>query len=97
MRVGRAGARKRPYQLVEPLAVDRLGEIACRTKRDASAVFIHDRHHDHWNLGKLGVLPQCSQYRPAIEVGHHDVERNGDRPQFLCKLQSLQSAGSRGY
>ena len=74
------------------LAVDRLGEIARRAERHAAAVLIQDRHHDDRNLGELGVLPQRGQDRPAVEIGHHHVERNCDRPQFLGELQSLQPA-----
>ncbi len=77
---------------MQPLAVDRLGEIAGRTERDTAAVLIHDRHHDDRNLGKLSVLPQRGQHRPAVEVGHHHVERNRDRPQFLGELEPLHSA-----
>ena len=70
-------------QPLKPLAVDRLGEVAGRAERCAAALLIQDRHHDDRNLGQFGILPQRCQDRPAVEVGHHDVERDGDRPQLL--------------
>ena len=93
---GRRQCPKAANQLMKPLAVDRLGEIPGGAKRNAAAVLIHDRHHDDRNVGELGVLPQRSQDRPAVEVRHHDVERDHGRPQFLGKLEPLRSA-RRGH
>ena len=58
-------------------------------------MLVEDGDHDHRDLGELGVLPQRRQHRPAVEVGHHDVERDRDRPQLLGELESLQAAGGR--
>jgi hypothetical protein len=43
---------------VQPLAIDRLGEITRCAECDAAAVLIHDRDHDNRDLGELRVLPQ---------------------------------------
>jgi methylthioribose-1-phosphate isomerase len=55
---GRHRCPKPANQPMQPFAVDRLGEIAGRAKRDAPAVLIHDRDHDDRNLGELRILPQ---------------------------------------
>ena len=78
---------------MQPLAVDRLGQIAGGAKRHAAALLVQDRHHDDGDIGELAVLPQRRQHRPAVEVGHHHVERDRDRTQFLGEPQSLESAG----
>src|SRR5262249_28267149 len=57
-RRGRHPCPNPAYQPMQPLAVDRLGEIAGRAKCDAAPVLIHDRDHDHRDLGELRVLPQ---------------------------------------
>ena len=46
---------------MQPLAVDRLGEIAGRAERHAAPVLVEDRDHDHRDFGELGILPQRRQ------------------------------------
>ena len=39
-----------------------------------------------------GILLQRSQHRPAVEIGHDDVEDDRVRPLLLGKAQSLLAA-----
>src|SRR5262245_10263801 len=82
---------KAANQLVKPLAVDRLAQIADRAKCDAASLLIDDCDHDNRDVGELGILPQRRQYRPAIEVRHHDIECDHSRPQLLSKLKPLHA------
>ena len=83
---------KAANQLVKPLAVDRLAQITGRAKCDAASLLIDDCDHDDRDVGELGILPQRGQDRPAVEVRHHDIERDHGRPQLLGKLEPLNAA-----
>jgi hypothetical protein len=49
-----------------------------------------------WDFGEIGILPQHAKTDQPSRIWHHDVEGDGDRPQFSGELQSLQSA-CRGH
>ena len=85
------------HQPAQPFAVDRLGEITRRTERGGTALLVEDAHHDDRDLGEVRILPQRRQHRPTVEVRHHHVERDRDRPQLLGELEPFQPAWGRRH
>ena len=77
---------------MQALAFDRLDQVAGGAERHAAPLLVGDGDHDHRRVGELGVLPQRRQHRPAVEVGHHHVERDRDRPQLLGNLDPFETA-----
>src|SRR5262249_58192514 len=81
----------------EPSRRGGCGGVPRRTERGGTALLVEDAHHDDRDLGEIRVLPQRRQYRPAVEVGHHHVERDRDRPQLFRELEPLQAARGRRH
>ena len=81
-----------PQHRGQAFPFDRLHQVSGGAERHATAVLVGDADHDHRRVGDLGVLTKRRQHRPAVEIGHHDVERDRHRPQFLGELDTLDAA-----
>src|SRR6267378_7114271 len=56
------------------VAVNRLDEIVRSAQVQAHGLVVHDRNHNHRDLGQFRVCLQPAEHRPAIAVGHDDVQ-----------------------
>src|SRR6267378_1740323 len=56
------------------VAVNRLDEIVRSSQVQAHGLVVHDRNHNHRDLGQFRVCLQPAEHRPAIAVGHDDVQ-----------------------
>src|SRR6202035_1760125 len=54
------------------------------------------RDHHHGDVGGRRVLLELGQDLPAIQLWERDVERDRNRPQAPCLLESLRTV-SRDY
>ena len=53
---------------------------------------VDDRDHDDGDVAGRGVRLQLVEHLPAVPLRHHDVERDGERPEFPRFLEALVAA-----
>ena len=78
-------------------AVDGLYQIVRRTQRVTAVLLFDDRHQNHRNACQRRIALDGGKHRPAIEIGHHDVERHRRRPQFPHQPKPFLAAARRDH
>jgi hypothetical protein len=76
--------------LGEPGAIHRLGGEIGSAHREASIGVVHHGQHDHRDVAKLYIAPECSQHAPTVHAGHH-VQGDGHRLQFARQAQPCRA------
>ena len=82
-----------PQQRDQPLAVDRLGQVLGGAEGVAAAAVVLDGHEHHRYVGEQRIALDRRQDRPAVEVGHVDVQRDRRRMQLPRQLEPLAAPG----
>src|SRR6266436_1367948 len=85
------------YQDCKTVAVHRLDEIVRSAQVQSHCFVVHDRNHNHRNLGQFGVRLELAEHRPAIAVGHDDVQRDDRGANPLGKPQAFVSTADSEY
>jgi hypothetical protein len=75
--------------------VDRLHQIVGCAERVTAVLLVDDRHQYHRDTCELRVALDRGQHGPAVEVGHHDVERDRRRPQLPHQPKPFLAAARR--
>ncbi len=81
------------YQDCKTVAVHRLDEIVRSAQVQSHCFVVHDRNHDHRDLGQFGVCFQPAEHKPAIAVGHYDVQLKYVAPD--CRGESRTTLPQR--
>src|SRR5262245_53570087 len=84
-----------PQRLHELGTIDRLHQVVRRSQRVAAVLLVDDRHQHHWNACQLRITLDRSQHRPAVEIGHHDVERYRRGPQLTHQAKPFLATARR--
>src|SRR6184192_356095 len=82
-----------PQQRDQPRAVDRLGQVFGGAEGVAAAAVVLDGHEHHRYVGEQRIALDRRQDRPAVEVGHVDVQRDRRRMQRPRQLEPLAAPG----
>ena len=73
--------------------VDRLGEVVRRPERKAHVPVVDDRQHDDGDTGGFRIRFERGENGPAIQAGHHDVERDDGGLKMLRQFEAALAVG----